>query len=204
MEDWAETLPIYTIGYGNRSLDDFLGLLQRYDIRFLVDIRSQPYSRFHPEFSQTALQTALIKHQVRYVFLGDKLGGRPTDEACYVNGKVDYTLVREQPFFQQGIQRLKQAWLKNARMVLMCSELKPYECHRSKLIAPGLSAAGIIVAHINEQGVLKTQDQVIETLTGGQLSLFADETFNPKIDLSRKKYSTDKKQEESGEVWPQE
>jgi uncharacterized protein (DUF488 family) len=204
VEDRAEALPIYTIGYGNRSLDDFLGLLQRYDIRYLVDIRSQPYSRYHPEFSQNALQTALTKHQTRYIFLGDRLGGRPTDEACYVNGKVDYTLVKEQPFFQQGIQRLKQAWLKNARMVLMCSELKPHECHRSKLLAPSLLADGITVAHIDEQGQLKTQNQVIEVLTGGQLSLFADETFNPKIGLSRKKYNTDKVQEENEEEWPPE
>jgi hypothetical protein len=42
------TIPIYTIGYGNRSIGDFVKLLQNYEIKFQVDIRSQPYSRFNP------------------------------------------------------------------------------------------------------------------------------------------------------------
>ncbi len=42
LEDTLTTIPIYTIGYGNRSIEDFVKLLQDYDIKFLVDVRSQP------------------------------------------------------------------------------------------------------------------------------------------------------------------
>jgi len=48
----VEKVPVYTIGYGNRSFNEFVGLLRLYDIKFLVDVRSQPYSRFKPEFSK--------------------------------------------------------------------------------------------------------------------------------------------------------
>src|SRR5258708_269343 len=100
---------------------------------------SQPYSRFHPHYSKAALEARLKREGLRYVFMGDTLGGRPQDTTCYVNGKVDYTILRAKPFYQQGIQRLRNAWEKQTLMVLMCSEQKPHECHRSKLIGNTLS-----------------------------------------------------------------
>lgn len=188
MEERAGQLPIYTIGYGNRSIDEFVAFLRRYEIHYLVDLRSQPYSRFHPEFSQLALEATLKQQHIRYIFLGEKLGGRPQEASCYVNGKVDYALLREKPFYQQGIQRLHAAWEKQARMALMCSEQKPQECHRSKLIGNTLRQSGIAVAHIDEFGELKSQEQIDELLSGGQLALFDDPALNTKIGLSRKKY----------------
>jgi uncharacterized protein (DUF488 family) len=181
-------LPIYTIGYGNRSLVEFLALLKQYNIHYLVDLRSQPYSRYHPDFSRNSIEARLKQQNIRYIFMGDKLGGRPQDADCYVNKKVDYAIVREKAFYQQGIQRLHIAWQKQALMTLMCSEQKPQECHRGKLIGSSLRAKGIEVAHIDEAGNLKTQDEIEAILSGGQLSLFDDPALNPKISLSRKKY----------------
>ena len=183
--------PIYTIGYGNRSLDEFMALLKQYEIQYLVDLRSQPYSRFHPDFSRNAIEARLKQQRIRYIFMGDKLGGRPQDTECYVNSKVDYAILREKAFYQQGIQRLHTAWEKQARMALMCSEQKPQECHRSKLIGNTLRDRGIEVAHIDEAGKLKTQAEVENILSGGQLSLFDDPALNTKISLSRKKYVLD-------------
>jgi uncharacterized protein (DUF488 family) len=186
-------IPIYTIGYGNRSIEDFVKLLQQYDIRFLVDIRSQPYSKFHPDFSKEALEKSLKQYGMQYVFMGDALGGRPKDRACYVDGKVDYARVREQPFYQKGISYLRTAWEKQLYIALMCSEAKPQECHRSKLVGNTLIEQGIEVAHIDEAGAIKTQPQIDEMLTGGQLTLFSQEPsmpMNKKTGLSRKKYGS--------------
>lgn len=33
---------IYTIGYGNRSMEDFIQLLKRYQIEYLIDVQSVP------------------------------------------------------------------------------------------------------------------------------------------------------------------
>ena len=55
----SETIPVFTIGYGSRTLDDFVRVLQNYDIEFVLDVRSAPYSRFKPEFSKDALETHL-------------------------------------------------------------------------------------------------------------------------------------------------
>ena len=184
-------IPIYTIGYGNRPIDEFVDLLQKHGIKFLVDIRSQPHSRFKPEFSRDALEKRLKQHHIRYISMGDTLGGRPKDPSCYVDDRVDYARVREKPFYQKGIGYLHTAWEKQLQVALMCSEAKPQECHRSKLIGNTLIEQDIEVMHINEMGEIKTQQQINEMLTDGQLLLFDQEpltTLSEKMGLSRKRY----------------
>ncbi len=65
----------------------------------------------------------------------------------------------------------------------MCSEGKPEECHRSKLIGVTLTDGEIPVIHIDENDALRSQAEIIDRLTGGQLSLFGEPTFR-----SRKRY----------------
>lgn len=124
--------------------------------------------------------------------MGDTLGGRPRDSTCYVDSKVDYAKVCEKPFYQKGISYLHTAWGKHLHVALMCSEAKPQECHRTKLIGNTLFEQKIEVAHIDEVGATKTQPQINQMLTDGQLTLFAQEplvTLNAKVGLSRKKYT---------------
>jgi uncharacterized protein (DUF488 family) len=176
--------PVFTIGYGARTVDELIAVLHAQQILFLVDVRSAPYSRFKPEFSKEALERALKQQGIRYVYLGDALGGRPADSDCYVDDKVDYERVQGKAFYQAGIQRVQAAWQRGVRFVLLCSEGKPEQCHRSKLIGETLAGLGIPVAHIDEQDQLRSQEEVIQRLTGGQLSLFGDHEFT-----SRKRYA---------------
>ena len=175
--------PLFTIGYGARSLDEFIAALEANRIEFLIDVRSAPYSKFKPEFSRELLQHHLERAGIRYLFMGDTLGGQPKDPACYTDGKVDYAKVRLQPFYQAGVERLKTAFAQQRRVALMCSEGRPEQCHRSKLIGETLAAAGIPVCHLDEDGVRLTQRQVIDRLTQGQMDLFGPVPFS-----SRKRY----------------
>lgn len=178
--------PIYTIGYGVREVDEFISTLRRYGIAFLIDVRSKPYSRYKPDFSKERLEAHLQRADIRYVFMGDSLGGRPDDAACYTSsGKVDYAKINEQDFYRQGIDRLMKAQAQGLAVSIMCSEGKPENCHRSKLIGKTLAQRGISVAHIDENGELIGQADVLLRLTGGQPSLFGDELLPG---TSRKRY----------------
>ena len=183
-------IPIYTIGHGNRSLEEFLALLQRYEIAFVLDVRSQPFSRYTPHFSRPALEASLKEHSIRYIFMGDTLGGRPPDETCYTDNKPDYDIIRSKLFYQQGVGRLRVAWEKQLRVALLCSEAKPQECHRSKLIGNTLIEQHIAITHIDEHGLCKEQQEIIAILTGGQQLLFEDLSpveVSGKIGRARKK-----------------
>lgn len=175
--------PLLTIGYGNRTVPELTALLLANAVDCLVDVRSSPYSKFKPEFSKDALAAAITASGVRYEFLGQELGGRPDAPECYVDGKVDYVRVRTTEFYARGIARLKRAHDQGLRVALMCSELRPEECHRSKLIGITLAEMGIPIVHLDEQGLPRSQDEVIARLTGGQLDLFGAPAFT-----SRKRY----------------
>jgi uncharacterized protein (DUF488 family) len=185
-----QPIPIYTIGYGSRSIERFVEVLRQYEIAYLIDIRSAPYSRYKPEFSKAALADELQRHGIRYVFMGDALGGQPNDADCYVDGKVDYEKVRATDAYQRGIQRLQTAFAQRQRVALMCSEEKPENCHRSKLVGATLTGLAAPVIHIDENDEPRTQDEVIHRLTGGQLSLFGEHTFHSRKRYQRKEDET--------------
>ncbi len=180
--------PIYTIGYGAREFDRFIAVLKKHQIDFLIDVRSRPFSRYKPEFSKQALQRNLQNRGIRYVFMGDTLGGQPEDPDCYdEEGKIDYDKIRQKEFYERGIGRLRQAYQNQLHVVLMCSEGKPEMCHRSKLIGETLIEEQIDIAHIDENDQLISQQDVKLRLHKGQLSLFDDfHTYS-----SRKKYRPD-------------
>ncbi len=183
--------PLFTIGYGARALDDLIAALKANRIEYLIDVRTSPYSKFKSEFSRELLQYHIERAGIRYLFMGDLIGGQPRDPACQTEGKVDYDKVRAQPFFQTGIERLRKAFEQGRRAALMCSEGRPEQCHRSKLIGEALTAIGIPVCHIDEDGRLLTQTQVIDRLTHGQMDLFG------KSFTSRKRYGPREDETES-------
>src|SRR5688500_18225161 len=114
-----DSLPVYTIGYGTRSFEELVGLLEAHGVTCLADVRSAPYSRFRPEFSKAALEAAVQARCIRYVFLGDRLGGRPEAPDCIVGGKVDYDRVREKEFFRRGIEQVCRARSQGIRVALL-------------------------------------------------------------------------------------
>ena len=89
----------------------------------------------------------------------------------YTIGHIDYEIVKNKVFFKAGIQRLAKANTKQIPLAIMCSEGNPAHCHRSKLIAPALLQQNIKVQHINTEGVLQTQEEVMRETNKGQNGL---------------------------------
>lgn len=150
--------PLFSIGHGTRPIEDFIRLLKAYNIDYIADLRSTPYSRFNPQYNRPPLVLALEKHGIRYVYMGDELGGRPNDPACYdANGKLDFEFVIHQTYFKRGIHRLQQALDRNLRIALLCSESRPDQCHRSRIVGKALAQLQIYIQHIDETGKIKDQ-----------------------------------------------
>jgi len=151
---------LYSIGHGTRPEQDFMDLLKHYHSKYLVDVRSLPRSRFNPQFNRKALEHSLAHLNVKYVFMGDTLGGRPDDPSCYVDGKISYHTLGQKDFYLSGIERLMKANDQDLNLAIMCSERKPQDCHRSRLIGKTLLGKGINLQHINEQGEIISQSQL--------------------------------------------
>jgi len=178
---------IYSIGHGNKKIEDFITELKSFKIQFLLDIRSKPFSKWNPQFNQAALDLVLKNNGITYVFVGDTLGGLPEDRSCYdYNGKVVYDLIKEKDFFKQGLERLTTANEKGLNLAIMCSESKPEECHRSKLIGQELLNKEISLKHIVSEKRIKSQETVMNELTKGKGTV---DLFGNEMDFtSRKSY----------------
>jgi uncharacterized protein (DUF488 family) len=170
---------IHTIGHGNATTQVIIDLLLKNQVEVLVDVRSVPYSRFVPDFNSRPLKAALNAAGLKYVFAGEKLGGRPKDPTVYRAGTppdsdddveaedyidlVDYTLVAQRAWYQEGLARLTEI-AREYPTAIMCSEEDPNHCHRSLLIAKSLVERGVEVRHIRRDGRVHQHYQ--------QLSLF--------------------------------
>ena len=167
---------IFTIGYGGRTIEEFAALLKQYKIEVLVDVRSSPYSSYYTDFDRPNLSEMLKNDDIRYVFMGDTLGGRPDDPDCYSYSParkkdlLDPKKCETKGFYKQGISRLQNGLLEGYRVVLMCSELEPQNCHRSYVIGKTLADDGISVVHIDKDGKGKPQAELPDMMY--QESLF--------------------------------
>jgi uncharacterized protein (DUF488 family) len=166
----------------------FAALLREHGVQYVIDVRSQPYSRHQPQFNREVLSALLHGEGVGYVFMGDLLGGRPADPTCYVDGKVDYVACRAKPWFQSGIERLERALQGGHRLALMCSEARPEQCHRTKLIAIELVERGVTVLHIDEAGSVISHAAAMLRIDGGQMFLMPE--LNEHAAGSRKRYAS--------------
>ncbi len=145
-------MTLYTVGHSNTEIGAFLDLLRRHAIELLVDTRSQPYSRYSPQFNREALKQALAEAAIAYAYLGAQLGGRPADSIYYfANGKVNYDALAQAPFYLAGIEQLL-ALAAECRVAFLCSEADYKHCHRYWLITRTLVARGIAVEHILPTG----------------------------------------------------
>jgi uncharacterized protein (DUF488 family) len=167
---------VYTVGHSNHSADTFLRLLKGYGIEVLVDTRSHPYSRHAPHFNARALEAALSKVGIGYLFLGGELGGRPEGGEFYdAKGRVDYVLVGCSRPFLDGISRLEKE-LRTHPAALLCSEEDPARCHRRLLVGRALEERGFTLRHIRGDGGIQIEGET----DGGQPVLFPEREASPR------------------------
>jgi uncharacterized protein (DUF488 family) len=169
---------LYTIGHSSHTPEHFLELLRQHRIEVLVDTRSAPYSRYSPHFDREALSDLVSALKIKYLFLGDVLGGRPRDEAHYDQaGRARYGRMGKTKEFLGAIARL-EGGAGDFRVALMCSEEDPAHCHRRLLVGRVLIERGAQLLHIRGDGKLQVESQVEassgKTLAERQPALFSE------------------------------
>lgn len=134
----------YTIGYGNRQIEDFTGMLMENGLTHLVDIRRYPQSTFG-DYDKESLEQVLPKNGILYYHC-EGLGGMR--EPSY----VEYM---ETDAFRSSLEKLMELIRKvnkeGGRLVLMCAEKSPKGCHRQYLSIK-LEENGVEVIHLVERG----------------------------------------------------
>lgn len=173
------SLRIFTIGHSNHEPEAFAALLERHGIELVADVRSQPYSAYAQHFNKGVVEGILGTRGIKYLFLGDLLGGRPEGEEFYDDAQhVLYDRVAESEPFRRGINRLLDE-IRSHTVALLCGEEDPADCHRRVLVGRVLRERGVAVLHIRGDGRVQSEEEVCRDeefrRTGGQLQLFDTE-----------------------------
>jgi len=149
---------IYTIGHSNRSIEEFLRLLLKYNVEVLADVRRFPTSK-HEHFKSENLKKHLKKVGVEYVWFGSLGGYRKKILDASPNIAIrsegfrnyaDFMLTDE---FKQEIIKLADLAARR-RTAIMCAEKFFWRCHR-KFISDYLLLLGFEIVHIINDRTLK-------------------------------------------------
>jgi uncharacterized protein (DUF488 family) len=165
----SEPYQLLSVGYSHHPLEDFLALLRGAGVTAVADVRTHPHSRFCPYANAPHFAETLGRAGIRYVFLGEQLGGRPAARELYDDeGRVDYELVRRTEAFRQGLERLERG-VEQFIVAMLCGEEDPLDCHRGLMITPALVERGVVPGHLRRDGRVETTAEMEErllTLTG--------------------------------------
>jgi uncharacterized protein (DUF488 family) len=148
---------LYTIGHSRHSSDQFIALLQAWQVTNVVDVRRIPFSRRNPQFNRDRLADDLLRHQIGYWHLED-LGGLRDPVA----GDESRNGAWRKPFlrsyadhartgtFLAALQALGLAAAQRT-CAIMCAEADWRQCHR-QIIADYLLLRAFEVLHILPDG----------------------------------------------------
>lgn len=159
---------IYTVGYTlfqtTRGIDVDLmfNTLREFNISYLVDVRSIPYSKQYPLCNANSLKIYGKQYNIPYIHMPE-LGAKanPTQdvfskasdiffdnifpisksnrpEKMELNADeeiVDFRKFRNDDYFSAGLKRIENAYDKGFTLALMCSEKYPMDCHRYFIVS---------------------------------------------------------------------
>jgi uncharacterized protein (DUF488 family) len=180
-------------------MEIFAGLLLRHGIEVVADVRTNPYSRFNPQFNRETLQANLERHGINYRFMGDTLGARTDDPRCLVDGVMQYDLLAKTETFRAGLAEVAEM-AAGRRVALMCAEKEPLACHRTILICRHLAQTGIAIKHIHGDGRLEdhesTEARLVEEmgLVSGDLFMTGEELIQEAYDRKGRRIAYRKKE----------
>ncbi len=167
------TPSIWTIGYGNLPLATFLERLAEEQITHLVDVRTNPVSSYMRDYDYSNIKQALAWSTVKYLYMGDRLGGKPNDASLTTEGRPDYEKIRADPRFLIAIAKvIEAATTPDRHICLMCGCSRPESCHRSTLLGEALAEKGAEMRHICPDRSILGQKEVMALRNAGQSNLF--------------------------------
>jgi uncharacterized protein (DUF488 family) len=132
---------IFTIGHSAHAIETFLGLLTASGIETLVDVRSFPGSRRHPQFNRDTLSASLKNANIQYLHMVTLGGRRKRQEVAEPYGEYAKTAP-----FRMVLTEL-EALAQSRAVAIMCAEALWWQCHR-RIIAEELAKDGFAVTHI--------------------------------------------------------
>ena len=152
------TVRLLTVGHGTLSADDLAGLLRGAGATHLVDVRSMPGSRRHPQFAKDKMEGWLGEAGITYRW-DPALGGRRRTSTGSPNTALRHPAFRgyadhmASPEFTLALDDLLDEAAARTTAA-MCAESLWWRCHRRLPADAAVLLRGAAVVHLDHRGQL--------------------------------------------------
>lgn len=151
---------LFTVGHGTLSSDELAALLEGAGVESLVDVRTAPGSRRHPQFARAEMEQWLPARGVVYRWeqaLGGFRRAAPDSPNTALRhpgfrGYADYMRTRE---FSEALDGVVQE-AGGRPVTVMCAETLWWRCHRRLIADAAVLVREIDVVHLGHDGRLTT------------------------------------------------
>ncbi|MFZ3138639.1 MAG: DUF488 domain-containing protein [Thermodesulfovibrionales bacterium] len=143
---------VFTIGYEDRTINEFLGRLKKHSINTLIDVREIPYSRKR-DFSKTRISEHLQTAGIKYIHIG-KLGSpKELREKLHKDKDYDSFFEKYRDYLETlngDMEKLYEEIIAGDVSCFMCMERDPFKCHRMVVAKKmkEIDGNGLIITHI--------------------------------------------------------
>ncbi len=147
-----EPISIYTTGYEDRDIKEFIERLCKNNINVLIDIRAVPASR-KAGFSKNKLKEHLESANIKYMHVGELGSPKELREKLHKDNDYDRFFKKYRDYLATRMNTLVSLYedvIANESSCLMCMERKPEHCHR-KIVAEkikDINGNGLKIIHI--------------------------------------------------------
>jgi uncharacterized protein (DUF488 family) len=161
-----------TIGHGTIPADEFARLVTEAGVELVVDVRSFPASRRHPQFRREAMERWLPDAGVGYRW-EPRLGGRRKPRPDSPHGALRVPAFRgyadhmETSGFAAALDEVL-ADADRRRTAVMCAESVWWRCHRRLLADAAVLLRGVDVEHLFHDGRVAPHRPTPEARVEGQ------------------------------------
>lgn len=146
---------VFTVGHSDRTIEQFLRIIEKSSIRLVVDVRANPASARFPHFERAALALELDRRRISYRWFRG-LGGKQKETPL----AAQHTALREQsdrnyaaamntPEFETRLEEL-YGLLASTVAVILCAERDFERCHR-RFLSDKIVLMGAEVVHIIDE-----------------------------------------------------
>lgn len=158
-KDAQNTRTVYTIGFSNRTSDEYTGMLSILGVDTVIDVRSVQGSRHQPQFNSETIDNTLYDLGIGYLDGSATMGGRQT-AFLDSNGRVDWEQMRASEGYRKSIDGIVDLMSKGHTVAVTCTEGTPLSCHRFGTVARDLQEAGANVMHVMRNGEVLSHVEV--------------------------------------------
>lgn len=158
-KDAQNTRTVYTIGFSNRTAEEYTGILKLLGVDTVIDIRSVQSSRHQPQFASETIDNTLYDMGINYLDGSTSMGPRQSgflDES----GRVDWKAMRASEGYRKSLDGIMDLMSKGHTVAISSTEGTPLSGHRLGTVSRDLHELGANVIHIMRNGEALGHEQV--------------------------------------------